>query len=201
VGIIGRTGSGKSTLGRLIAGLYEGTSGFVRVDGLDVRHIDPAVLRSHIGYVTQEVMLFDGSMRDNFTFGGKPVSDEQLIKAAEISGAMATIRKHPDGFDMHIGERGSGLSGGQRQAVAVARAILHSPPIVILDEPTTSMDNATEQSLKQRLIPYFQGKTLVLITHKPSMLDLVDRLIVLEEGRVVANGSKADVLRALQAVN
>ena len=201
VGIIGRTGSGKSTLGRLIAGLYEVNSGFVRVDGLDVRHIDPTVLRSHIGYVTQDVMLFDGSMRDNITFGGKPVADEQLIKAAEISGAMAIIRRHPDGFDMHVGERGSGLSGGQRQAVAVARAILHDPPIIIMDEPTTSMDNATELRLKESLKPYLQGKTLILITHKSSMLDLVDRLIVLEEGRVIANGNKAAVIRALQTEN
>jgi len=201
VGIIGRTGSGKSTLGKLIAGLYEGNSGFVRVDGLDVRHIDPSVLRSHIGYVTQEVMLFDGSMRDNITFGSKPVSDEQLIQVAEISGVMATIRKHPDGFDMHIGERGSGLSGGQRQAVAVARAILHDPPMIILDEPTTSMDNATELALKQSLKPYLQGKTLILITHKSSMLELVDRLIVLEDGRVIANGSKAEVIQALQTMN
>lgn len=201
VGIIGRTGSGKSTLGRLIAGLYQENDGFVRVDGLDVRHVDPAVLRTHIGYVTQDVMLFNGSMRENITFGSKPVADEPLIKAAEISGVMTTIKKHPDGFDMHIGERGSGLSGGQRQAVAIARAVLHDPPIIILDEPTTSMDNATEAVLKQSLKPYLQGKTLILITHKSSMLDLVDRLIVLEEGRIIANGNKADVIRALQSPN
>lgn len=201
VGIIGRTGSGKSTLGKLIAGLYQENDGFVRVDGLDVRQIDPAVLRSKIGYVTQDVMLFDGSMRDNITFGGNSVSDAQLIKAAEISGVMATIRRHPAGFDMHIGERGSGLSGGQRQAVAIARAILHDPPIIILDEPTTSIDNATELTLKKSLVPYLQGKTLILITHKTSMLDLVEHLIVLEEGRIIANGSKAEVIRALQSVN
>ena len=201
VAIIGRTGSGKSTLGKLIAGLYAENSGFVRVDGLDVRHIDPTVLRTHIGYVTQEVMLFDGSMRDNITFGGRPANDEQLIRAAELSGVMSTIRKHPDGFDMHIGERGSGLSGGQRQAVAIARAILHDPPIIILDEATTSMDNATESTLINSLKPALQGKTLILITHKSSLLELVDRLIVLDEGRVIANGRKADVIRALQKVN
>lgn len=201
VGVIGRTGSGKSTLGRLIAGLYQENTGFVRVDGLDVRHIDPVVLRSHIGYVTQDVVLFDGSMRENITFGGKPASDEQLIRAAEISGVMNTVKRHPDGFDMHIGERGSGLSGGQRQEVALARAILHDPPIIILDEPTTSMDNTTELILKKNLKAYLENKTLILITHKSSMLDLVDHLIVLDEGRVIANGNKADVIRALQSMN
>ncbi|MBI1423086.1 MAG: type I secretion system permease/ATPase [Gammaproteobacteria bacterium] len=200
VGVIGRTGSGKSTLGKLIAGLYADNTGFVRLDGLDVRHIAPSVLRSHIGYVTQDVMLFDGSMRDNISFGGRTVPDEQLIVAAEISGVMSTVRRHPDGFDMHIGERGSGLSGGQRQEVAVARAILRDPPVIILDEPTTSMDNATEAKLKEKLKPYLQGKTLILITHKSSMLDLVDRLIVLEEGRIIANGNKADVIRTLQTL-
>lgn len=201
VGIIGRTGSGKSTLGKLIAGLYQENSGFVRVDGLDVRHMEPSVLRSNIGYVTQDVMLFNGTLRDNIAFGSQGVADEQLIRAAEISGVMTTIRKHPDGFDMHVGERGTGLSGGQRQAVAVARAILHDPHIVILDEPTTSMDNATEMKLKEKLRPYLQGKTLILITHKSSMLDLVDRLVVLEEGRIIANGGKGEVIRALQSMH
>lgn len=201
VGIIGRTGSGKSTLGRLIAGLYQENSGFVRVDGLHVRHIDPVLLRANIGYVTQDVVLFDGSMRENICFGGKTVTDEQLIRVSEISGVMNIVKKHPDGFDMHIGERGSGLSGGQRQAVALARAILHDPPIIILDEPTTSMDNATEIKLKQTLKTYLQDKTLILITHKTSMLDLVDKLIVLDEGRIVANGNKLDVIKALQSLN
>jgi ATP-binding cassette subfamily C protein LapB len=124
-----------------------------------------------------------------------------LIRAAEISGAMTTIKKHPDGFDMHIGERGMGLSGGQRQAVAIARAILHDPPIIILDEPTTSLDNATELKLKENLVTYLQGKTLILITHKSSMLDLVDRLLVLEEGRIIADGHKAEVIKALQSMH
>lgn len=200
VGIIGRTGSGKSTLGKLIAGLFQENSGFVRVDGLDVRHIDPYILRSNIGYVTQDVMLFNGTMRENIVFGRHSVTDELLIRAAEISGAMTTIKKHPDGFDMHIGERGMGLSGGQRQAVAIARAILHDPPIIILDEPTTSMDNDTELKLKENMVTYLQGKTLILITHKSSMLDLVDRLLVLEEGRIIADGDKAEVIKALQSI-
>lgn len=200
IGVIGRTGSGKSTLGKLIAGLYQENTGFIRVDSLDVRHIDPTELRHAIGYVPQDVTLFNASMRDNILFGGAPVSDDQLIAAAKRSGVMSIIKKHPAGFDMHIGERGLSLSGGQRQAVAIARAILYDPPIVIMDEPTNSMDNATELSLKRALKNYLEKKTLLLITHKQSMLDLVERLIVFEEGRVIANGSKQEVIHTLQSL-
>ncbi|MEJ2142923.1 MAG: type I secretion system permease/ATPase [Gammaproteobacteria bacterium] len=200
VGIIGRTGSGKSTLGKLIAGLYQENTGFVRVDGIDVRQIEPVELRASIGYVPQDVTLFNTSMRENILFGNAHASDDQLIKAAELSGVMPIIKKHPSGFDMPIGERGLSLSGGQRQAVAIARAVLSDPPVVIMDEPTNSMDNASESTFKQRLSMYIKDKTFVLITHKSSMLDLVDRLIVIEEGRVIADGNKQDVIKALQSI-
>jgi ATP-binding cassette subfamily C protein LapB len=200
VGIIGRTGSGKSTIGKLIAGLYRENSGFVRVDGIDVRQLDHAELRGSIGYVPQDVTLFGASMRDNILLGNDSATDDRLIRAAELSDAISIVRQHPSGFDMAVGERGLSLSGGQRQAVAIARAILNDPPIVIMDEPTNSMDSLSESNLKHNLESYLKDKTFILITHKTSMLDLVDRLIVLDKGRVIANGDKQDVIEALQSI-
>ena len=201
VGVIGRTGSGKSTLGKLIAGIYQENEGFVRVGGLDVRQLNPGTLRSNISYVPQEVNLFYGTMRENIIFGKeKAVTDERMLKAAELSGVLNIVKNHPSGFDMHIGERGVGLSGGQRQGVAIARALLNETNIVVMDEPTNSMDNATELELKKKLKDYIKDKTFVLITHKASMLDLVDRLIVLENGRVIANDEKNKVIEALKSI-
>ena len=200
VGVIGRTGSGKSTLGRLIAGLYQENSGFVRVDGIDVRQLDPTELRDNIGYVPQDVILFSTSMRENILFGQPRATDDELIRAAKLSDAFSIIRSHPAGFDMPIGERGASLSGGQRQSVAIARAVLHDPPILILDEPSNSMDNVSETRLKRKLEPFLRNKTLVLITHKPSMLDLVERLVVIEHGRIVADGKKQEVIHALESL-
>lgn len=201
VGIIGRTGSGKSTIGKLIAGLYQENTGFVRVDGVDVRQMDVYQLRSNIGYVPQDVTLFNTTMKENIIFGNNTVTDDQLIKAAELSDVMSIIKKHPSSFDMHIGERGLSLSGGQRQKVAIARALLNDPPIIIMDEPTNSMDSSAEESLKKNLSHYIKEKTFILITHKHSMLDLVDRLIVVESGRVVIDGNKQDVIKSLQSNN
>lgn len=200
VGVIGRTGSGKSTFGKLIAGLYSENDGFVRIDGVDVRQINPVLLRKNIGYMPQDVILFSGTMKENIVFGKEDtVHDEDIIHAAEQSGVMKVIKSHPSGFDMHIGERGNGLSGGQRQGVAIARAMLGNPRILIMDEPSNSMDNATEVELKSRLREYAANKTFVLITHKASMLDIVDRLVVFEGGRVIADGEKNEVLTALQS--
>ena len=201
VGIIGRTGSGKSTLGKLIAGLYQENSGFVRIDGIDIRQLDPAEVRRKIGYVPQDVTLFSTSVRENILFGCSTATDDQLIKAAELSDVMSIVKKNPSGFDMPVGERGLNLSGGQRQSVAIARGILNNPPVIIMDEPSNSMDNASETRLKKNLRVYLQGKTFILITHKSSMLELVDRLIVIEEGRVLADGSKKQVTQALQSLN
>jgi ATP-binding cassette subfamily C protein LapB len=200
IGVIGRTGSGKSTFGKLIAGLYNENDGFVRIDGIDVRQINPVILRKSIGYVPQEVVLFNGTMKENIMLGKEGlIKDEEIIRAAEHSGVMSTVKNHPSGFDMHIGERGYGLSGGQRQSVAIARAMLGNPDIVIMDEPSNSMDNVTESQLKPRLQEFTKNKTFILITHKASMLDIVDRLIVLDAGRVIADGEKQEVIAALQA--
>jgi len=199
VGIIGRTGSGKSTIEKLILGLYQADSGAVRLDGIDLQQIAPAEIRSHIGFVQQDVMLFYGTLRENLVFGNPTVSDELLLKAAEIAGLMDMVKQHPLGFDMLIGERGVGLSGGQRQSVAVARAIIHEPKILVMDEPSNAMDNTTEYRLLGKLKEYVEGKTLVLVTHKGSMLGLVDRLVVVDKGKIVADGEKNEILAALKS--
>ncbi|MGB0360913.1 MAG: ATP-binding cassette domain-containing protein, partial [Endozoicomonas sp.] len=198
VAIIGRIGSGKTTVEKLILGLYEPDEGAVRVDGIDLRQINPTDLRSSIGCVTQDITLFYGSIKDNITFGASHVDDAQLIKAAEISGVAEFANKHPHGLDMMVGEKGQYLSGGQRQSIALARALLMDPPILVMDEPTSSMDNTTELRMKEELKNCCQEKTLILVTHKASMLELVDRLIVIDNGRIVANGPKNQVHDALK---
>lgn len=199
VGIIGAVGSGKTTLERLLINLYEPTSGSIQIDGSDVRQIDPGDLRRNVGAVQQSPQLFYGSVRDNITMGHETAPDRAVLKAAELSGVMEFLRDSSAGLDTQVGERGEALSGGQRQAVAIARALLYDPPILILDEPTASMDPASENRLKKRLEVLCQGKTTILITHKGAMLSLVDKLILMDRGRLIAFGPKDDVIRNLQA--
>ena len=198
VGIIGRIGSGKSSLAKLLVGLYQADSGHLLVDGLDVRQLDVGDLRHNIGYVAQDIQLFSGSLRDNLISGARYVEDELVLQAAELAGVHEFARLHPQGYEMPVGERGQMLSGGQRQAVALARALLLDPPILLLDEPTSALDNTGEERLKQRLQPYIADKTLVLVTHRTSLLSLVDRLVIIDRGRIVADGPKADVMAALK---
>ncbi|WP_245575042.1 type I secretion system permease/ATPase [Chitinilyticum litopenaei] len=197
VGIIGRIGSGKTTLEKLILGFYPPKSGTVWIDGVDIRQIDPADLRHHIAYVPQDVCLFYGSVRDNIVFAAPYADDAAILQAAELAGVTEFVNQHPKGFDMPVGERGERLSGGQRQAVAVARALLLDPPLLLLDEPSNALDNRSEENLIRKLAQRLAGKTVVLVTHRASLLALVDRLIVLEKGRVVADGPKEQVLQAL----
>jgi ATP-binding cassette subfamily C protein LapB len=198
VGIIGPIGSGKTTLGKLMMGLYEPISGMVTIDGTDIRQIDPAELRHHIGLVPQDIMLFRGTVRENMTMGAYNVSDETIMRAAEISGVYDFVKKQPLGFDMEVAEFGRGLSGGQRQCVVIARSILLDPPVLVLDEPTSNMDNRTEMRFMNNLSKTIKDKTLILITHRASLLQLVDRIIVIDNGTVVADGPKAIVLDALK---
>ncbi len=198
VGIIGRIGSGKSTIGRLLVGLYEPGEGAVLVGRNDIRQVDPADLRSNIGYMPQDNYLFHGSVRDNIVFGVPHVDDRAMMRAAQIAGVTDFLRSMPLGFDLPVGERGMALSGGQRQSIAVARSLLLDPPILIMDEPSNSMDNSTETTFKTRLAEVIGNKTLILITHRASMLTLVDRLVILEGGKVVADGQRNDVLEALR---
>ena len=200
VGIIGRTGSGKSTIAKLIMGLYRPDKGSIYLDGTDYLQLNPADLRRQIGYVPQDVVLFYGSVKDNIRLGAPYVDDEKILKAATISGVVHFTKNHPEGFDRQVGERGFRLSAGQRQAVAIARALLLSPKILLLDEPTASMDDGSEALLRKKLKEYLsKDTTLILITHKASMLDLVDRLIVIDNNRIVADGPKEAVLHALRS--
>ena len=198
VGIIGPIGSGKTTLGKILLGLYEPNSGMVTMDGTDIRQIDPAELRHYIGYVPQDIMLFRGTVRDNLTMGTNDVDDSSIIHAAEIAGVDEFVKRHPLGFDMEVGEFGRGLSGGQKQCVALARALLLDPPVLVLDEPTSNMDSRTEVRIKESLSTIIAGKTLVLITHRASLLEMVDRIIVVDNGTIVADGPKNSVLEALK---
>jgi ATP-binding cassette subfamily C protein LapB len=198
VAIIGRIGSGKSTIERLVLGLYEPTAGAILVDGTDSRQLDPVDLRHNIGYVPQDSFLFYGSVRDNIMTGMPYADDRAVLNAATISGVTDFVSRHPSGFDLQIGERGERLSGGQRQSIAVARALLRDPPLLVMDEPSNAMDNTTEEQFKQRLADWSAGKTLILVTHRASLLSLVDRVIVMDAGRVIADGPKEQVLEALR---
>ena len=198
VAILGRIGSGKTTLQKLILGLYRPTSGAVLIDGIDQRQLDPAELRRQIGYVQQDVMLFYGTLRENITMGAPLADDAAVLKAAELAGILDLVNTHPQGFDMLVGERGESLSGGQRQGVAIARAAINDPVIVLLDEPTAAMDHSSEEEVKRRLTQFVRGKTLVLVSHRTSLLDLVDRIIVMDAGRIMADGPKDQVIMALR---
>ncbi|AOE86886.1 type I secretion system permease/ATPase [Pseudomonas sp. TCU-HL1] len=198
IGIIGRSGSGKSSLAKLIVGLYQADSGSLLVDGTDIRQLDVSELRHNVGYVPQDIQLFSGTLRDNLMAGARYVEDEPVLQAAELSGVHEFARLHPQGYELQVGERGQNLSGGQRQNVALARALLLDPPILLLDEPTSSMDNPGEERLKERLAAVIANKTLLLVTHRASMLSLVDRLLIIDRGRVIADGPKEAVMEALK---
>jgi ATP-binding cassette subfamily C protein LapB len=199
VALIGKVGSGKTTLQKLMLGLYQPTQGAVLLDGIDMRQLDPADVRRNIGHVSQDVTLFYGSLRENITFGMPHAQDEAIVAATETSGMSEFVQRHPQGFDMPVGERGELLSGGQRQGVGIARAVLHNTPVLLLDEPTSAMDFSTEAIVTQRMQAFTQGKTVVLVTHRTSMLAFVDRVIVVDQGKIVADGPRERIMQALQA--
>ncbi|RXJ67100.1 type I secretion system permease/ATPase [Halarcobacter ebronensis] len=193
VAILGKIGSGKSTLVKLLQNLYVPQTGSILVDGTDVRQIDPVDLRRAIGVVPQEPFLFMGSIKDNITIGEPFATDEEVLRASRIAGVHDFLSKHEQGYDLIVGERGEGLSGGEIQSVAMARALISNPNIMILDEPTNSMDRQTEKAFISKMSKIVENKTLILITHKVSILSLVDRIIVLDNGVVVADGKKEDI--------
>ncbi len=198
VAVIGRMGSGKSTLHKILIGLYRPSKGAVLLDGLDITQIDPAQLRENIGYVPQESTLFYGDIRENIAYRQTLVDDKEMLRVASVAGVNDFVNTHPQGYGRVIGERGESLSGGQRQAINLARGLVGRPPIVLLDEPTTAMDNATEAKLLERLRTELADRTAIIVTHKTALLNLADRIVVLDSGKVVADGPKEAVLAALQ---
>ncbi|WP_085920465.1 type I secretion system permease/ATPase [Halomonas sp. CSM-2] len=200
VALIGRIGSGKSTLSKLLLALYQPTGGAIFLDDVDIRQFDPMQLRRHIGYVPQDIALFFGTLRENIVAGAgsESVDDEALLEAVRLSGLESLVKSHPHGLDLPVGEGGNMLSGGQRQSVAIARALVNSPSVLLLDEPTSAMDHASEEVLKKNLTRFSQEKTMVIVTHRTSLLSLVDRIIVMDAGKVVADGPREQVVEALR---
>lgn len=196
VAILGRIGSGKSTVARLLLGLYQPDAGAVRVDGVDIRQIDPGDLRRNMGVVLQDVWLFSGTLRDNIAIGGPRPTDAQILRAARIAGVEEFVARHPMGYDMPLGEKGEGLSGGQKQTISLARALVGQPPILLLDEPTSAMDIQKEAEVIANLREAGADATMVIVTHRTSLLDLVDRVIIIGDGVVQADGPKSILRRA-----
>lgn len=193
VALIGPIGSGKSTIARLMIGLYPPTSGLVLIDGSDIRQLSPKTLRSKVGALFQDNVLLTGSIRENIMLGREDVDEEEMLRASKVSGAHEFISMFPSGYDLMLADRGDGLSGGQRQAIAMARALAGRPPVLVFDEPTSSVDGETEARLLQKLRTEFEGRTLILITHRPSMLALVDRVILMARGRVAMDGTPQQI--------
>ena len=197
VAILGKVGSGKSTIQKLLLGFYYQDEGSVLIDGIDVQQIDPVEIRANISYMAQDNILFGGTARSNIMMKNSKASDDDLLEAARISCATDFINKHPKGFELPIYEKGENLSGGQVQAISLARTVIDDSALFILDEPTKSFDSGTSQRVLRNLKEFLQEKTLILITHTPSDLALVDRIIVMDSGKIVMDGKKADVMAKL----
>ena len=198
VAILGPTGSGKTSLIRIMSGIYRPSEGRVFLDNYDMTHLLSTYLRNCVRYVPQEVKLFSGSLRDNLKLGLPMTNDDELMVACEKSGLIKLIMEHPDGLNLTISESGAGLSGGQRQLVALTRVLLGSPRVILLDEPTSGMDRATERQVIDSIFKVSgDDVTIVVVTHKNTMLDYVDRVVILDHGRVVCDGPRSDVVRQL----
>ncbi len=198
IAIIGGIGSGKTTLLKLLQALHQPSSGRVLIDGVTIGQIDPALLRANIALLLQDTDLFHGTIRSNIALADPGAPDEVVLAAAHAAGALDWIGRLPQGFETPVRERGAGLSGGQRQSVALARALLRQPKVVLLDEPTSGMDGRSEALVIQRLSAYLKDRTLVVVTHRPAMLELAGRMIVLEGGKKLLDGPKAEVLETLR---
>lgn len=199
VGFAGRIGSGKTTIGKILAGLHTADDGKILIDGIDIQQYDPAELRRAIGFLSQEPELFAGSLRENILLGKPTASEEEIAEALHLSGVDTFANTHPLGLNLPVGERGRGLSGGQRQAVSLARLMLRKPKILFLDEPSSAMDGGFENALVAKLREYIAGgRTLIVCAHRGAMTELIDRLVILEKGSVVGDGPKSTVVRALR---
>jgi ATP-binding cassette subfamily C protein LapB len=201
VAILGRVGSGKTTLLKLILGLYKPQSGSLLIDGIDQNQIDPIDLRSNIGYVDQDSKLFYGTLRENIAIVKPDATDAMILEVAKIAGVEDFTKLHPLGYEMKIGEGGHGLSGGQRQAIAIARALLLNPQIILMDEPTSGMDSVAENLFIKNMHTFLKQRTLLFVTHKSSMMSMIDKIILMDAGKVVAFGPRDEVLKKLMVTN
>jgi ATP-binding cassette subfamily C protein LapB len=200
VAILGAIGSGKSSLVKLLAGLYPPTTGRVYLDGVDFTHLSPDYVRQHIAYLPQDVRLFNGTLRDNLTLGLPSPSDQQILSACQLTGLDKVIAAHPMGLSLMISEGGLGLSGGQRQLVGVTRMLLAKPRVLFLDEPTASMDSQSESVVVRHLFEEIpRTTTLVVVTHKVALLPFVDRILVMDSGKVLLDGARDEVLATLKS--
>ena len=199
VALVGKVGSGKSTLAKLMLGLYQPDEGSILIDGVDIRQIDLADLRRNVGTVMQDVWLITGTVKQNIAIGGANPSDQDILEASQLAGVHDFISQHPQGYGLRLKERGEGLSGGQKRAITIARALVSKPPIVLMDEPTSAMDLPGEKALIERLKAQLINQTIVVITHRASIIELIDHVLVLDQGRLVAQGPKSDFLKSKQA--
>jgi ATP-binding cassette subfamily B protein len=196
IAVVGHTGSGKSTLVSLIPRLMDPTAGAITLDGIDLRDLDPADLRRHIGFVPQETFLFSATIAENIAFGVDRATGEEIRRAAEVAGLAADIEGFPAGYETMVGERGITLSGGQKQRTAIARAILRNPRILILDDALSSVDTLTEERILTHLAAVMRGRTVILISHRVSTVRQADRIVVLEKGQIVEQGTHAELIES-----
>ncbi len=197
VAILGRNGSGKSTLMKLASGLFKASDGLVMYDGVDIRQLHSDDLSNSVGIVLQDVQLFSGSVKENITMGRKEISQEDLINSGKLSGLDEFITKIPGGYDLQLSDGGKGLSGGQRQSIALSRSLVHKPTHLIFDEPTSAMDMNAESSFINQADAILKDSTLLIVTHRMPLLNLVDRIIIMNEGQIVEDGSKDEVIKKI----
>jgi subfamily B ATP-binding cassette protein HlyB/CyaB len=195
VGIVGSSGSGKSTLGKLLQRLHVPESGRVLVDGVDLGIVDTAWLRRQIGFVLQENVLFNRTIRDNIALADPTMSIERVMEAAKLAGAHEFVLEMPEGYDTIVGERGASLSGGQRQRIAIARALVTNPRILVLDEATSALDYESERIIQDNMKTIAAGRTVLIVAHRLSTVRRTDRIIAIERGRIVEDGSHDDLIR------
>ena len=195
--ILGGNGSGKSTLMKLASGLFKASDGLVMYDGVDIKQLHTDDLSRSIGIVLQDVQLFSGSIRENITMGRQDINQDDLINAGKLSGLDDFVSKIPGGYDLQLSDGGKGLSGGQRQSIALARAIVHKPSHFILDEPTSAMDMNAENIFISQMGSIMQDSTMLIVTHRMPLLNLVDRIIVMNEGQIVEDGPKEEIINKL----